>query len=145
MDLSNFDLAPVSNQGRFLHLRFGGKKLLTTPTDGSTPKPIGLNMLGPESKEYRQRDAQIKRDQRERMRFKKGGKIVGLEGAEDDSRSLVAAMVTEYVNITVDGDVLDRVSLDRTRQLFDRFDWIYEQAEEFLEDETAWLGEPLTS
>lgn len=142
MSLSKYDTRRASDEGRFLHLEFDGRKLLTEDDgpDGK-PKQMGLMVKGSNSSDFRRREKDLQAQRQERVRLKKGGRIGGLDDMQSAQRELYAAMVTEYVNLGDEWDGLDP-TLQNTLLLFERFPWVEEQVIDFVENEANFLGEP---
>jgi len=136
MDLSKFDTSTASESGRFLHLEFDGEKLY------EDREPCGLRVLGPTSSTYKRIEKQLEKARMERIRIQRGGKVKGLSGDNDE---LYASLVTEYVNLTLEGQPLSNPTPSDVQALFDRFPFIRDQVIAFVDDDANWLGESSTS
>lgn len=147
MDFSKFDTTVASNTGKFLQLEIpdehgNWRKAVTTPEDGSDPEPIGLMVKGPTSTEFKGREKALRSKRLEKVKVTRRGQIKGMGGSDDDQRELYAAMVTSFVKIPLDNQVLDGpAKLEEVLAFFDRFRWVEDQVVEFIDDDANWLGE----
>lgn len=145
MDFSKFDTKTASDRGRFLHLtspETGEKLYDETLTDPETGSKVGLWIYGPTSERYKAQDKKMRDAKMERLRIKRGGRIKGLSGGEDDDRRLYASLVFKTVGIswgTLDG--VQEVDVEAVEKLFDRFPFIEDQAKDFVDEDANWMGE----
>lgn len=139
MDLSQFDTAAKAAEGKFLHLEApDSTKVLKTPEG----KPIGLTLIGADSKEYQRHRHKAIDARASRTRIGTRGKIKNFSSEESENEDVVllAHAVKGFTNITVDGKAWE-FSFDNAVALFERFPWIRSQADEFVHDRNVFLGE----
>lgn len=137
MDLNKYDSKAAATKGAFLHLEYEGKKLMTEEGE-----PIGMTMLGSDSPEYQQHmykqsDARIaKASVTRRGRIKN----VKTEATAQDGIELNARVTTELHHIVVE-DVEIECTFENVVKLLNRFPWISEQADDFVNERSNFLGE----
>ena len=126
MKLDKFDTSKKSNSGVFLHLVApDGAKIYDEGVDGKRDlsKPVGLIMLGVDSKHYQ--DVKHKRANDRRI----GGDKITSEMVEDENIQLLADLTTGWQNLEVDGD--SKYSRENVLKLYVKYPWAREQANAF--------------
>jgi predicted glycosyl hydrolase (DUF1957 family) len=137
MDLGNLDFSKQAEEGAWLHLEHPttGDPL---ETEGS---PVRVLLLGRDSAAYRKaahkaQDARLKAA----ARGAAGARGLTAEVLERESIRVLAACVVDWEGIVVDGEALE-YSHAAAVELLERFDWIKQQVDAFVEDRANFLGE----
>lgn len=136
MDLGNLDFSRTAEEGSWLAIEHPvtGEPLTT---DG---KPVRMLLLGRDSAAYR-KAAHKAQDARLRNAGRSGGlRNLSSESLEREGMRVLAACVVRWEGIVVDGEPLE-FSPAAALELFDRFDWIRQQVDSFIEDRSNFLGE----
>lgn len=131
MDLSNISKSVDTDQGAFLHLEHPatGEKLYADKDEQGNPiKPIGMYLVGMDSKVYRRKQAEIAN-----RALAKKRKQVTYEQFDENGTELLAACVVSFQNMVVDEEVMEDPK-KQAHPLFLNHRWIREQADEFIGD-----------
>jgi hypothetical protein len=105
------------------------------PLDGSDGKPVVFKVVGIDSEQYRaaQRSAQNRRlSKKTRM------KITAEQLEHEVLESIVACTVGWSNNFEVDGAAM-KFSAENAKTLYQRFPWLREQVQDFIEDRANFL------
>lgn len=139
MDLSKFDTSAKSEKGAILELR--------SPVDGEiiideqSSKPVSLTLLGPDSKRYLSvsHDATNRRLEK---RLRSNRAKITAEEVEADQLELLVECTVGWNGIRVGADYWD-FSKDNARKLYrmQGLSWIRQQAQEFIDERSNFLGE----
>lgn len=137
MDLTQLDTTKKSNDGAQLQLRSprDGEVLI----DESTGSPVSITLLGPDSKRYLDASHEAT-NRRLTKRLRSARAKITAEEVAGDQLELLVACTTGWSGIQVDGAYL-KFSEDEARKLYKRFPWIRDQAQEFIDERSNFLGE----
>lgn len=129
MDLSTLDVSEAASRGATMELR--------NPATGETlysdgGEPVSITVLGSDSSEYRKR-----------LRSAANGRINSrkkqtIEQLEQDGIGLLVAVTTGWRNIVVEGQNLE-FSPEEARRLYEKYPWIREQVDEFVNERANFL------
>lgn len=131
MDLNQLDTQAAASKGAWLHLRHPvtGDLLFDDPEQ---KKPMRIELLGADSKEYR---GEMHRTKNERLREVQGEGVGDRPSQDAEARAVaIAAVCTRaFENIKLNG-----VALVCTPEIaitvYTKFDWIFRQVSSFIEN-----------
>jgi hypothetical protein len=144
-----FDTVAGSNAGAFLHLESPatGSPAFVTGDDGepNESKPIGLNLYGPDAKEFRARTraraSQLIKQRAGKMDLKKMSleqiEAFVLDGEKSTLMDAVDATIG-WSNITIDGEYVD-YSRENAIRLYKRYPEILRQVTAFQKEASNFL------
>lgn len=136
MDLSHLNTKQASNQGAWLQLR---NPVDNSPLflDSENQKPMRIQLLGTDSDVYR-KHSRANTDKRLANAVGIGSKLkITTALLEAEALELLAAITVQVENLTDEGAT---VTVDSVKQLYQKYPWIREQAEAFIEDRANFLG-----
>lgn len=131
-DLAQFDVTAAANNGATLQLRHPatGKKL-----EDAEGAPITITLAGSDSDAYRKAQRQITNRRLAETKKRGGLKLTSEELEEEALDILVACTLAWSSNLVIDGEVPSNA-----RKIYQRLPWAKEQADEFIADRAAFLG-----
>lgn len=132
MDLATLNTAAQAEQGAWLTLRHPG-----TGED----LPIQIRLAGKDSKAWR--DAERDFSDRRLEEIQKKGKLGKVKTAQIEERGirLLALATLEWKGVELDGKPLECVRQNAI-EIYTRFPWIAEQADEFVGDRANFITVP---
>jgi len=144
MDLSSLDTSKTSDVGSFLHLEApDGRKLFT---DDDPKQPIGITVLGADSKTIVAERHKQENLNTEKMRIRSGGrvKVSTAEEREESQMVILAKACVKFHHVKVDGKPVPDTYAGATA-LLKRFPWVRDQVQAWMDDRSNFLGESETS
>lgn len=142
MDLSNLDVTPASEAGKFVALHDPAGR----PIKGKDGGKVGFWVRGANSADYKRRERAMNQKRQENTQWKRGKPRIDIDAVVEDQRELTASAVFKCNGIVVDGkEWPEQPATADVVALFKRFAWIELQVSEFIADDANWLGEGSTS
>lgn len=132
MDLSDLNFNEGANQGSFMQLVDPRTQVPLTTEEG---QKIGITFLGYDSDLARKIRRKMMNDGLNRKR----GLKVTAEEVESRSIDQLASLAMSWENITENGEPLE-FSKDELIRLLGKYEWIRDQADEFVGDRSNFLG-----
>ena len=132
MDLSNFDLGTKADAGAWLTLRH--------PSTGED-LPIRIRLVGKDSQIWRQGERSFS-DRRLEQAQKAGKLKITTLQIEERGLRLLAAATLEWEGIELDRAPVP-CTMEQALRVYERFNWIAEQADEFVADRANFLPTPV--
>lgn len=111
----------------------------TADGEDDTSKPIAINIIGKDSEPFR---ARLRAITNKRLAAGKKLKITA-EEVETESTNTIAACITGWQNVTLDGKPLDYSSAN-AKLLLNRLPWLQEQLDEAIGDRANFLKKSQT-
>jgi hypothetical protein len=124
--LDQLNTAKAADEGKWLELEH--------PVSGE-PLDMHLKLLGSDSDAYKK----TMRKQQDRH-LKKGLRKLTSEQVEADSTELIVSCTVDWKNMQENGDDLE-FTKENVRRVYKTYDFVREQAREFVEDRSNFLGE----
>lgn len=134
-DLSALDSTTAANEGAVLHLRHPATG---RPLEDAEGNPITITLAGSDSDAYRKAQRQIT-NRRLAETKRRGGLKLTSEELEEEALDILAVCTLAWSGIVVEGEALACTAAN-ARKVYQRFSWIKEQADEFIGDRSAFLG-----
>lgn len=140
MELSQFDICASASEPAFLQL----VNPFTNEELHDEEGPVGLWLLGADSVEYQ--NVRKRHQNRRLARSTKKGRVepVTVEEIQAETIEALSFVTVGIENLTLDGKPLEPTP-HNARRIYERFDWVREQAVEFVEDRRARLGNSSTT
>lgn len=133
---SSFDLGNMvpadESVGEFLHLLHPGTG---EPIYDETGEPVGINLLGKDSKEYRSSQRAISN----RRLNRKGNAAITAERIEAEANEVLAKCTKSWKGIVLNGESLE-CNFNNAKNLYATVPWVKEQVDEFVAERANFLG-----
>lgn len=142
MDLSSLDTSAQASKGATLELR--DPMTDSVLRDEDSGEAVTLTLIGSDAKSYQQA-AHKSLNRRLNKKITKAGRLkLSAEELEDDAFALLLISTTGWSHVIVDGNELQFSEIN-ARMVYERFPWIREQADEFINDRMNFLGNSSTA
>lgn len=140
MDLAKYNTSALEEEGAFLHLE-GPEGERWMNEEG---EPIGVTLLSINSKRIREVVHKQQNRRLSKARVGRRGHVTGItsEAAESDALEVLAAATVSFSNLEWNGAP---VTAEHAFKVYSKFHFIREQVDEFINEESHWLGEVSTS
>lgn len=136
MDLKTFDTTEYANAGADMEITLPNGRVVV---DEKTNRPWTISLLGVDSRKYQDLTHKVA-NKRISRRAKSRRSLTTSEEVDSDQLELLVEMTLGWSGIVLEGTVLD-FTKENARMLYSEFAWIREQAEDFIQDRTNYLGE----
>jgi len=137
MDLTLLDTSSAADEGAELQLVSPVDE--TVLRDDKTGEAVSIRLLGSDSKDFMKISQKIQ-DKRLQKRFSKGKVKMTAAELDADAMELLIACTKSWKHIVIDKQPLP-FNETNVRMLYDRFPWIREQVDTFINDRANFLGE----
>lgn len=137
MDLTKLDTSSAADEGADLQLLNPVDD--TVLRDEKTGEPVSIQLLGSDSKEFMRISHKLQ-DKRLQKRFTRGKLKMSAAEIEADALDLLVACTKGWKHVRIGQEVLP-FNEENVRMVYNRFPWIKEQVDSFVNDRASFLGE----
>lgn len=143
MNLSKYDTVAKADSGTFLHLEAPDRKSTPLMTETDPPRPIGITVLGRDSKKLRALEHTQNNRRTKNLRVRGGGRIEGVssEDTEGDQLELAATACVKFHELEDENGQPLECTFENAKKLLTRWPWALRQVLARVNDESALLGE----
>jgi len=129
MDLSNFNVEKMAEQGAWLELENPESGEVLESDDG---EPIAIKVLGTDSKAWRNKNRQFQQRRIAKM-ARSRSKQIDYTMSDEDACELLSECTVDWRGIVDDGEELE-FSKEAAESLYLKYIWIREQVDSFIGD-----------
>jgi hypothetical protein len=140
-DLSRFDTIKASEVGATMEVLDptdeGETKVLM---DEESNEPWTITFSGPDSKAFNKARIKAANARLKKSMNRRSGKVdLNIEDVEYDAVELAVKSTISWKHITLDGEKIECTE-DNVRTIYNRFPWLYKQADAFINNVKNFLG-----